>query len=131
MAQWDLRSEQLKLLRFEKLIERACADMVAGKNLNKATVLAGLPLVAAAGAAAAQKLNADAPLQHAANIEAAAHSAATGEAWLTQLAEVVTTGHNAIESLAESGAFLLLQASGTPKRSTSEFVQSLLMNGLS
>ena len=131
MAKRDLRPEQLQLLRFEKLIKNACREVVAGKKLDKAPVLAGLPLLAAASAVAAHKLAADAPLQYAEKVAAAAHSSAADEAWLTQLATVVTTGHNVIENLAQNGAFLLLQANGTPKRSTSEFVQSLLMNGLS
>ena len=127
MARRDLRPEQLQLLRFEKLIEAACRETVGGKKLNKVPVLAGLPLVAAAGAAAAQKLGVEAPLQHAADVQAAAHSAATGSAWLVQLAEAVTTGHNAIEALAREGSWLL--AHGTPKKATAEVVQSLLTNG--
>lgn len=127
MAKRDLRPEQVKLLRFEKLIESACREVVAGKKLNKASVLAGLPLIAAASAAAAQKLGTDAPLQFAADVEAAAHSSVAGNAWFTQLAEAVTTGHNAIEALAQQGSWLL--AHGTPKKATAEVVQSLLTNG--
>jgi len=129
MARRDLRPEQVKLLRFERLITQACREKIGGKKLNKASVLAGLPLVAAAGAGAAAKLGTDAPLRFAADIEAAAQSAAPGEAWLTQLAEVVTAGHNAIQDLAEKGSWLLIH--GTPKDPpAAEVVKSLLTNGL-
>lgn len=131
MAKRDLRPEHAKLLRFENLIKKACRDRASGKTLNKAAVLAGFPMLAAASASAAKKLGDETPMQLVAEVEALARSPLAGDAWLVQLAEAVTNGHNALESLADNGAFLMLQASGTPKRSVSEFVQSLLMNGLS
>ncbi len=127
MAKRDLRSEQVKLLRFERLVEAACRDFASGRKLNKKPVLAGLPFLAAAGAAAAQKLGANEPLRHVAEVELVAHSAGSDSAWLLQLAETVTKGHNAIEALAEQGSWLLVH--GTPKRATAEVVQSLLTNG--
>ncbi len=127
MADKDLRPEQVKLLRFEKLIEETCHDKARGKRLDKAAVLAGLPLIAAASAGAAQKLGNDAPLRFAADVEAAARSSLSGDAWLVQLAEVVTRGHTVIESLATQGSWMLVH--GTPKRKTVELVQSLLTNG--
>ncbi|MEO1252065.1 MAG: hypothetical protein AAFW81_06960 [Pseudomonadota bacterium] len=131
MANKDLRAEHAKLLRFETLIKKAAEDKVRGKTLNKAAILAGFPMLAMASASAAEKLGDEKPMQLVAEVEALARSPLSGEAWLVQLAEAVTKGHNVLESLAESGAFVLLQANGTPKRSTAEFVQSLLMNGLS
>ena len=131
MAKNDLRAEHAKLLRFEKLINNACREMATGKKLNKAAVLAGFPMLAAASASAAQKLGDETPMRLVAEVEALARAPLSGDAWLVQLADAVTRGHNVLESLAENGAFLLLQANGTPKRSTSEMVQSLLMNGLS
>ncbi len=127
MAVRDLRPEQVTLLRFEKLIEKICRDKVDGKALDTAPVLAGLPLLVAASATAAQKLGDDAPLRHVAEIEAAARSQAVGDVWLLQLAEAVTKGHTVIESLAAQGSWLFVH--GTPKRNTAEFVQSLLTNG--
>ncbi len=127
MADKDLRPEQMKLLRFEKLIEKTCREKVGGKGLNKAAVLAGLPLIAAASAGAAQKLGDDAPLRYAADVEAAARSSLTGDAWLIQLAEAVSTGHTVIEALATQGSWLFVH--GTPKRKTAELVQSLLTSG--
>ena len=131
MKKRDLRSEQAKLLRFEKLIEQTCREKVSGKPLNKAAILTGLPLVAAAAASASAKLGAEAPIQYLAQLQAAATaSGLSDEAWLIQLAEVVSKGHNAIEQLADRGAFLLFQASGTPKDPPQEIVKSLLTNGL-
>ncbi|WDI32971.1 hypothetical protein PUV54_07140 [Hyphococcus flavus] len=130
MTKKDLRPEQIKLLRFEKILKETAEEKAAGKPLNKAPVLAGLAVVAAAGAGAAAKLGNEAPLQFAADIEAAAKAPIAGDAWLINLAEVVTKSHSVVESLAEQGAFALLQANGTPKSPPAEVVQSLLTNGL-
>lgn len=131
MSNKDLRAEQIKLLKFERTLQNAAREKAAGKPLDKAPILAGLALVAAAGAGAAEKLGTDAPLAYAAEIEAAATSAGASDAWLISLAEVVTTSHIAIQNLAEQGAFLLFKASGgTPKIWPSESVSSLLKSGL-
>ena len=131
MNKKDLRPEQVKLLRFEKAIETACRDFVAGKPLDKAPVLASLAVATAAAASAAVKLGGDAPLKLAADLEAAAASPGEGAAWLVNLAEAATTSHNLLEALAQKGAFALLQVGGgTPKIEPSEKVASLLMSGL-
>lgn len=131
MDQKDLRPEQVKLLRFEKILIKAAEDKASGKPIDKAPILSGLALVAAAGAGAAAKLGDETPLKVAADIEAAATVSADGNAWLINLAEVVSKSHNAVENLAEQGAFLLLQANGgTPKEPPSEAVSSLLTSGL-
>lgn len=127
MAKRDLRPEQVTLLRFEKLVEKVARDKVAGKKVDKAPLIAAMPLMAAAGAIAAQKLGDDAPLQHMAELNAILHAPAASEEWLVQLAEVVTRGHNALQSLADQGGWLFVH--GTPKRETAELVQSLLTNG--
>jgi len=93
--------------------------------------MAGLGLVTAAAVGSAAKLGTDKPLQFAADITAAAAAGGVSDAWLTNLAEVVTKSHNAIETLAVQGSYLLLQASGgTPKDPPSEAVASLLSTGL-
>lgn len=127
MAKKDLRPEQVTLLRFEKLVEKIARDKVAGKKINKAPLFAALPLMAASGAIAAQKLGDDAPLRHMAELDAVVNAPAAGDEWLLQLAEVVSKGHAALESLADQGGWLFVH--GTPKRDTVEVVQSLLMNG--
>lgn len=130
MVKKDLRPEQVTLLRFEKLVENVARDKAAGKKINKAPLIAALPFMAASGAIAAQKLGDDAPLRHMAELDAVVQARAAGDEWLVQLAEVVSKGHVALERLAENGVFLMLEANGTPKRSVSETVQSLLANGL-
>jgi len=128
--QKDLRTEQVKLLRFEKTLEAVCRNFVAGKPLDKAPVLAGVAAVSAAAASAAAKLGDASPLSYAAAIESAATSPAGGEAWLVNLAEAVANSHNAIETLAREGAFAFLQAGGgTPKKTSLEAVTSLLTSG--
>ena len=131
MTNKDLRSEQIELLRFEKTIIAAAKDKAAGKPLDKAAVLAGVAGVTAAAASVADKLGDQTPLQYAAEVERAAFAANDANAWLTDLAEVVTTGHSVIEALAQKGAFVIMQASGgTPKgEPPAEVVASLLMNG--
>ncbi|WP_425410690.1 hypothetical protein [Hyphococcus sp.] len=131
MARKDLRKEQIELLRFEKKIIEAAKEKAAGKPINKAPLLAGVAALTTAGASAAEKLNSDAPMQMAADIQAAAGAQAAGDAWLVQLAHVVTNSHNVIQNLAEQGAFLFFQAGGgTPKKPIKETVVSLLTNGL-
>lgn len=131
MTQKDLRPEQVKLLRFEKTLVEAAKDRATGKPLDKAPILAGLAAVAAAGAGAAAKLGSEIPLKAAADIEMAATVSGGEDAWLINLAEVVSKSHSVVEALAQQGAFIIMQAGGgTPKEPPSEAVSSLLMNGL-
>lgn len=126
----DLRAEQVKLVRFEKTLETACRNFVAGKPLDKAPVLAGLAAVSAAAASAAVKLEDASPLALAGEIERAASAAAGDGAWLANLAEVVTRSHNAVESMAIEKAFQILAVGGgTPKKTSAETVLSLLTSG--
>lgn len=130
MKNKDLRSEQIALLRFEKSLIAAAKDKAEGKGLNKAPVLAGLAAVTAAAASVADKMGDATALQVAAEIERASLASSEANAWLTDLAVVVSKGHNVIETLAEKGAFVIFQASGgTPKEPPAEVVASLLMNG--
>lgn len=129
MKNKDLRREQVALLRLEKALETVCREKASGKPLNKAPVIAGLSAVTAAAVSTAEKLGDSSPLQYAAEIEQAAMAANGGEVWLLNLAEVVTKSHNAIEALAQQGAFSLLEARGTPKLESMEIVSSLLTNG--
>ncbi len=131
MRNKDLRSEQIALLRFEKSLKEAAKEKASGKPLDKAPVLAGLAAVTAAGASAAAKLGDASALQYAAEIERAALAPNDGNAWLMNLAEVVSKSHNAIEALAEKGAFVFLQAGGTPKENPPEVIAYLLLSGLS
>ena len=126
----DLRSEQIALLKFEYLIEKVCEEKVSGKRLNRSAIAAGLSAVGVASASAATKLGDNTPLVYLEDAKIAVASAVGDEAWLTQLAEIVTKGHNAIEQIAERGAFILLQANGTPKKPPAEVVQSLLTSGI-
>ncbi len=131
MESKDLRREQLALLRFEKTLIGAAQEKAAGKLLNKAGVLASLTAVTAAAASVAEKLGDATPLQYAAEMERAAFAANDANAWLTDLAGIVSRGHSAIEALAQKGAFEILQAGGgTPKQPPSEVVASLLTSGL-
>ncbi|PQA88029.1 hypothetical protein [Hyphococcus luteus] len=126
----DLRTEQVKLLRFEKSIEAACRNVVSGKPLDKAPVLASLSALAASAAAVSAKLGTDAPLRLVAEAKAAAAQPVESSSWLVNLAEAASKSHALLETLAQDGSFQILQASGgTPKRATTETVASLLMNG--
>ncbi len=128
--QKDLRAEQIKLLRFEKSLAAACRDVVAGKPLDKAPVLASLSVLAASAGAASAKLGTDAPLQFVAAAKAVAAQPADGASWLVNLAEAASTSHALLENLAQEGAFCILQAGGgTPKRSSTETILSLLTSG--
>lgn len=130
MTRKDLRPEQVKLLRFEKLIVKACRDEAKHGRFDRAAILAALPALAAAGASAADKLGADAPLTRFAELEAMAASASVGRDWLMELAATVSAGHSALEALAASGSWLYLQiGGGTPKTPPVEQAASLLMNG--
>ena len=83
-----------------------------------------------AAASVADKMGDATALQVAAEIERASLASSEANAWLTDLAVVVSKGHNVIETLAEKGAFVIFQASGgTPKEPPAEVVASLLMNG--
>lgn len=98
----DVRKEHVLLLRFEQK-------------------LAGLAAVAATGAAAAKmvdgKLHAPEASIAYAEIEAA----------LVNLADVTAKAHDALAAKAAEGGMLMLQASGgTPKRSVSSTVASIL-----
>ena len=131
MKNKDLRSEQIALLRFENSLIEAAKNKASGKVLDKAPVLAGLAAVTAAGASVTDKMGDVSGVQYAAEIERAALAANDGSAWLMNLAEVVSKAHNAIEALAQNGAFVFLQATGgTPKKDPPEVIASLLMNGL-
>lgn len=128
--QKDLRAEQIKLLRFEKTLEAACRKFVSGKPLDKAPVIASLSALAASAAAVSAKLGTQAPLHLVAEAKAAAAGPAEGAPWLVNLAEAASKSHALLESLAQQGAFNILQAGGgTPKRESSEIISSLLMNG--
>lgn len=127
----DLRSEQIALLRFEKSLKEAAKEKASGKPLDKAPVLAGLAAVTAAGASVAEKMGDASALNYASEIERAALASNDGAAWLMNLAEVVSTSHSAIEALALKGAFVFLQAGGTPKEDPPEVIASLLLSGLS
>lgn len=131
MSNKDLRKEQLALLRFEKSLIAAAKDKASGKALDKAPVLAGLAAVSVAAASVADKLGDATPMQFAAEMERASLAASDANAWLTELAVIVSKGHSVIEALAQQGAFVIFQASGgTPKgEPPSEVVASLLMNG--
>lgn len=130
MKNKDLRSEQIKLLRFEKMLIAAAKDKASGKPLNKAPVLAGVAAVTAAAASVADKMGDASLMQYASDVENAAFASNDGGAWLISLAEAVSKGHNAIEALAQKGAFVILQAGGgTPKEDPPSVIASLLMNG--
>ncbi|MEZ5893827.1 MAG: hypothetical protein R3C58_11890 [Parvularculaceae bacterium] len=130
MKSKDLRKEQIALLRFEKALANAAQEKAAGKPLNKGPVLAGLAATLATATALAEKLGTDAPLRYAAELKSAATMQASAESWLMNLAEVAGKAHNAIETLALQGSFVILQATGgTPKEPPREVVASLLMNG--
>ncbi|WP_428407471.1 hypothetical protein [Hyphococcus sp.] len=131
MRSKDLRSEQIALLRFEKSLKEAAKDKASGKPLDKAPVLAGLAAVTAAGASVADKMGDASLVKYASAIERAALAPNDGNAWLLNLAEVVSKSHSAIEALALKGAFVFLQAGGTPKEDPPEVIASLLMSGLS
>lgn len=129
MKSKDLRKEQIALLRFEKALANAAREKGAGKPLDKAPVLAGLAATLATVPALAEKLGSEVPLQVAEELRNAAAMQASGETWLMNLAEVAGKAHNAIEALALKGAFVILQANGTPKEEPPEVVASLLMLG--
>ncbi|WP_375201577.1 hypothetical protein [Hyphococcus sp.] len=131
MKNKDLRSEQIALLRFEKSMKKAAADKAAGKPLDKAPLIAGVAAVTAAAASVADKMGDPSLMQYADAVESAAYAANDGNAWLLNLAEAVSKGHNAIEALAQKGAFVFLQAGGTPKENPPEVIAYLLMSGLS
>ncbi len=130
MTNKDLRREQLALLRFEKSMKKAATDKAAGKPLDKAPLIAGVAAVTAAAASVADKMGDASLMQYADAVESAAYAANDGNAWLMNLAEAVSKGHNAIEMLAQQGAFIILQAGGgTPKPPQAEVIASVLMNG--
>ena len=131
MKNKDLRSEQIALLRFEKSMKKAAADKAAGKPLDKAPLIAGVAAVTAAAASVADKMGDPSLMQYADAVESAAYAANDGNAWLLNLAAAVSKGHNAIEALAQKGAFVFLQAGGTPKENPPEVIAYLLMSGLS
>ena len=125
----DLRTEQVKLLRFEKAIEAASQNLIAGKPLDKAPVLASLSALAASAAAVSAKLGSDAPLRLVAEAQAAAAAPVEDTSWLLSLAEAASTGHALLEGLAQEGAFQILQAGGGTPKTSMEAVTSLLANG--
>ena len=131
MKNKDLRSEQIALLRFEKSLKSAAEAKASGKPLDKAPLIAGVAAVTAAAASVADKMGDASLMQYAAEVESAAFATNDGNAWLMNLAEAVSKGHNAIEALAQKGAFVILQAGGTPKENPPEVIASLLMSGLS
>lgn len=130
MKNKDLRSEQIALLRFEKSLTKAAEAKASGKPLDKAPLIAGVAAVTAAAASVADKMGDASLMQYAAEVESAAYAANDGNAWLMNLAEAVSKGHNAIEALAQKGAFVILQAGGgTPKEDPPSVIASLLLNG--
>ncbi|MFC2951471.1 hypothetical protein ACFOOP_05995 [Marinicaulis aureus] len=131
MKNKDLRSEQIALLRFEKSLTKAAEAKASGKPLDKAPLIAGVAAVTAAAASVAEKMGDASLMQYAAEVESAAFATNDANAWLMNLAEAVSKGHNAIEALAQKGAFVFLQAGGTPKENPPEVIASLLMSGLS
>ncbi len=130
MKNKDLRSEQIALLRFEKSLKSAAEAKASGKPLDKAPLIAGVAAVTAAAASVADKMGDASLMQYAAEVESAAFATNDGNAWLMNLAEAVSKGHNAIEALAQKGAFVILQAGGgTPKEDPPSVIASLLLNG--
>lgn len=115
MKDKDLRKAQIGLLRFEQKIKDAAKALKATGALNKGALLAGLPALTASAAMAAERLGSEAPLQFAAAAENAMKTEASADSWLMNLAEIISTGHAAIERTAVEGAFRLLADGGTPK----------------
>ena len=120
----DLRKEQIALLRFEKELTQKAKDLAAGRKITPAAFAAGLASLTWAGNAAAEKLGSDAPAQVAVDAKniLAQSGDISGEV-LVSLAEVVSKGHAVVEKMAVDASFLILQASGGPKKDPPQVVE--------
>lgn len=130
MSKIDLRPEQVKLLRFEKIVEEQARRLRKGKAIKVGAITAGLAAIGGATSVASAKLSSEKPLEYLANIEAAAVNIGSSES-LIHLAGVVTDVHSKLELMADKAGLLLFYADGGGSKGPphAEVVRLILMGG--